>query len=69
MCFFGGHYDGLCAVLIGCVFVWTYIYEVMGVSVVCACCRRWRCLKVMLTVHTQTAPEESANLVDPLCML
>lgn len=31
-------------------------------------CVSWRCLKVVLTVHTQTAPEESASLVDPLCI-
>ena len=32
-------------------------------------CVSWQCLKVVLTVHTQTAPEESASLVDPLCIL
>ena len=54
-------------------YVCAYMHEVMGVSLVCicvsVCLRGWRCVKVMLTVHTQTAPEENASLVDPLCML
>lgn len=37
-------------------------------SSVCARVFGGGALKVMLTVHTQTAPEESASLVDPLCM-
>lgn len=58
---------------VGCVCA-AYAHEVMGVSsdtlCVCVCesWRGWRYPKVMLTVHTQTAPEDSASLVDPLCM-
>lgn len=54
---------------VGCVSVCAYTPEVMGVSCECVCVGKgWQCLKVMLTVHTQTAPEESTSFVDPLCM-
>lgn len=61
--------------LAGCVFmcVCTYMRSWVCRMSDCVCVfvrvlEGWWCLKVMLTVHTQTAPEESASLVDPLCM-
>lgn len=49
------------------VYLWyicAYIHEVKGVSneCLCVCWKGWLCLKVMLTVHTKTAPEESTSV-------